>query len=140
MIALRLNFTDVICDDSLKHIFANGKKVGYQFDVRLSYYRGHFLSTIDELRVIVDGKEVKRQDVRFCLRGNEYGIDQLAMLGNVFWPITESATIKVFKEGGICSGEHKVEFIMFFRSPYMEIGPSMYMPNDGCGMKTLILE
>lgn len=25
MIALRLNFTDVICDDSMKHIYANKK-------------------------------------------------------------------------------------------------------------------
>ena len=44
-LALRLNFVDVVCDDSLKNFWANGKKIGYQFDVRLSYYRGHFLST-----------------------------------------------------------------------------------------------
>ena len=43
-LALRLNFVDVVCDDSLKNFWANGKKIGYQFDVRLSYYRGHFLS------------------------------------------------------------------------------------------------
>ena len=46
--AMRINFVDVVCDDSMKNIFANGKKVGYQFDIRLSYYRGHFLSVIDE--------------------------------------------------------------------------------------------
>lgn len=140
MIALRLNFTDVICDDSLKHIFANGKKVGCQFDVRMSYYRGQFLSTIDELKVVIDGKEIDRQNIRLYLNGYEYGLDQLVVLGNVFWPITENATIKVFKDGGFCSGEHKIEFIMFFRSPYMEIGPDMYMPNDSSGTKTLMLE
>ena len=42
-IPLRLNFVDVVCDDSLKHLYVNGKKAGCQFDVRLSYYRGHFL-------------------------------------------------------------------------------------------------
>lgn len=140
MIALRLNFTDVICDDSMKHIYANGQKVGCQFDVRMSYYRGHFLSTIDELRVLIDGKEIDKQDIRFCLKESEYGIDQLPMLGNVFWSIIEPATIKVFKKGGYPKGEHEIEFIMYFRSPYMEIGPDMYMPNDGCGTKTLVLD
>lgn len=56
--ALRINFVDVVCDDSMKNVFANGKKVGYQFDIRLSYYRGHFLSVIDEFRVKLDRKSV----------------------------------------------------------------------------------
>ena len=30
--AMRINFVDVVCDDSMKNIFANGKKVGYQFE------------------------------------------------------------------------------------------------------------
>ncbi len=140
MIALRLNFTDVICDDSMKHIYANGKKVGCQFDVKMSYYRGHFLSTIDELRVLIDGEEIHKQDIRFCLHEQEFGLDQLPMLGNVFWPISEAATIKVFKDGGYSSGEHNIEFVMYFRSPYMEIGTDMYMPNDGCGTKKLLLD
>ena len=46
-LALRLNFVDVVCDDSLKNFWANGKKIGYQFDVRLSYYR-NFKVTIDQ--------------------------------------------------------------------------------------------
>ena len=42
--AMRMNFVDVIVDDSFKNYYVNGKKMGYQFDIRLSYYRGHFLS------------------------------------------------------------------------------------------------
>ena len=123
MIALRLNFTDVICDDSLRHIFVNGRKVGCRFDVRLSYYRGHFLSTIDELRVKIDGEEISQQDIAFCLHGKAYGIAQLYSLGNVFWPVAEPAAVEIFRDGGFADGDHDVEFIMFFRSPYMEIGP-----------------
>ena len=65
--AMRINFVDVVCDDSMKNIFANGKKVGYQFDIRLSYYRGHFLSVIDEFGVKLDGEEVPTEDIKFCL-------------------------------------------------------------------------
>lgn len=139
MIALRLNFTDVICDDSLKHIHANGKKVGCRFDVRLSYYRGHFLSTIDELRVKIDGEEIPQQDICLSLHEKDYGVAQLGTLGNVFWPIAEPATIKLFRKNGFENGEHEITVILYFRSPYMEIGPDMYMPNDSCGTKTLTL-
>lgn len=61
--AMRINFVDVVCDDSLKHVLANGEKVGYQFDIRLSYYRGHFLSVIDELEVTVDNEKVAEEDI-----------------------------------------------------------------------------
>ena len=140
MIALRLNFTDVLRDGTFKHIWANGKKVGCQFDVRLSYYRGHYLSAIDELRVLIDGKEIAQNDIYFSLHDCDYGMAQLPTLGNVFWPIAEPATIKVFKDGGFASGEHEIELILFFRSPYMQIGPDMYMPNDSGDKKIMVLE
>ena len=140
MIPLRLNFTDVICSGSLKSLYADGKKVGCQFDVMLSYYRGHFLSTIDELRVRIDGQEIEAMNITFCLAEREYGLDAIPFLGNVFWPVTQPATIKVFKDGGFEAGSHDIEFIMYFRSPYMEIGPDMYMLNDGSGQKRLVLD
>lgn len=58
--AMRVNFVDVICDGSLKNEYINGKKMGYSFAVRLSYYRGHFLSDIDTLEVKVDGKSIRK--------------------------------------------------------------------------------
>ena len=70
-IAMRLNFVDVIQNDSLKNVYVNGKKSGYKFDIRLSYYRGHFLSVIDTLEVTVDGEKVKTEDITFCLKGKE---------------------------------------------------------------------
>ena len=79
--ALRLNFVDVICDDSLENIYANGKKVGFQFQVRLSYYRGHFLSTIDEVGVKIDEKEINTGDIYLCLKDQEYGVAQLHSAG-----------------------------------------------------------
>lgn len=137
--ALRLNFVDVICDDSLRNIYTNGKKSGFKFDVRLSYYRGHFLSTIDELSVKVDGKEYPVEDTFLSLRGQEFAVSQLKSLVNEFWHITEPAEISVFSPGGLEKGEHNVEFIMYFRSPYMEIGPDTYMPINSCGEKVLAI-
>ena len=138
-IPLRLNFVDVVCDDSLKHLYVNGKKAGCQFDVSLSDYRGHFLSVIDRLEVEIDGEKISQEAISFCLRDEEYGIAQLHDLVSVFWPIAEPATIKVLKKGGFTAGEHDINFILYFRSPYMIVGPDLYMPIDSCGRKVLTL-
>lgn len=139
MFALRLNFVDVICDDSLNNVYVNGKKAGFKFSVRLSYYRGHFLSTIDEIGVKIDGKEMKLEDITLVLKGKEYGAVQLKDLVNEFWPITEPAEIRVFYPGGLEKGAHKVEFTLYFRSPYMEIGKDQYMPVNSCGEKEFVI-
>ena len=136
-LALRLNFVDVVCDDSLKNFWANGKKIGYQFDVRLSYYRGHFLSTIDEIGVKVDGVDVPTENISLCLDGKEYGVAELHDLVNVFWPIIEPATIKVFQPGGLSEGGHEVEFTLYFRSPDMALSETEYQSIDSCGSKRL---
>jgi len=137
MFALRLNFVDVVCDGSLQNIYAGGKKVGFQFQVRLSYYRGHFLSTIDELGVKIDGEEISTENISLCLKGQDYGAAQLHSMVNTFWPITEPAAIKVFYPGGLEKGKHKVDFTLYFRSPYMAIGEDRYIPINSCGEKEL---
>ncbi len=137
--AMRINFVDVICDNSLKSLFVNGKKSGYQFDIRLSYYRGHFLSVIDQLEVKLDGQEVPKEAIKFCLHGKEFGISQLHDLVSEFWTIIEPATIKVFQAGGIESGEHNIDVTLMFHSPYMPISETKYMPIDSCGSKMLTL-
>lgn len=139
-LALRLNFVDVVCDDSLKNVWANGKRIGFQFDVRLSYYRGHFLSTIDEIGVKVDDAEIPAENISLCLGGKEYGVAELHDLVNVFWPIIEPATIKVFHPGGLSAGEHDVDFTLYFRSPYMALSETEYQSIDSCGSKKLTVE
>lgn len=137
--AMRINFVDVVCDGSLRHVFADGKKLGYAFDIRLSYYRGHFLSVIDELGVQVDGTAVPVENIKFCLHGKEFGVSQLHDLVSEFWQITEPATIKVFQPGSLPAGEHDIDVKLMFHSPYMPISETAYMPIDGCGSKRLQL-
>ncbi len=138
-IAMRVNYTDVVRDGTLKNVFVNGKKAGFEFQIRLSYYRGHFLSVIDEFGLKIDGEEISEQDIRFCLHGKEFGIAELHDLVSEFWLITEPATIKVFRAGGLEPGPHDVDVHLLFHSPYMPISDTEYMPIDGDGSKTLVL-
>ncbi len=136
--AMRMNFVDVVVDDSLKNVKVNGKNIGYQFDIRLSYYRGHFLSVIDEFGVKVDGKEVPAETIKFCINGKEFSPIEFDKCYTEFWQVIEPATIKVFCPEGLSEGEHDIDVTLFFRSPYMPIGPDhQYIPVDSCGSKTL---
>ncbi len=138
--AMRINYVDVVCTDSLKNMFANGNKVGCQFQIRLSYYRGHFLSVVDEFGVKIDGKEIPQEDIRFCLGEKEFGVSQFHDLVSEYWTILEPATVKIFKNGGFAPGEHEVDVKLMFHSPYMPISDTEYMPIDGCGSKKLLLK
>lgn len=136
--AMKMNFVDVVVSDSLKHYYVNGQKMGYQFDIRLSYYRGHFLSVIDEFAIKVDEKEVSNETIKFCINGKEFSPCEFSQCYTEFWQIIEPATIRVFFPNGLSEGEHKIEVTLMFRSPYMPIGGNhQYMPVDSCGSKTM---
>lgn len=139
--AMRINFLDVVCDNSLKNTYINGKKSGYAFDIRLSNYRGHYLSCIDEFKVTVDGEEVLDQDVTFGINNKEFNVSQFQNLISEFWQLIEPAHIKVYKKGGLSAGEHEVKVHLMLRVPYMPLSASaedsMYMPLDSCGEKVL---
>lgn len=138
--AMRINFVDVVVDNSLKNVYLNDKIMGYQFDIRLSYYRGHFLSVIDEFKIKVDGEEVPNEIIKFCINGKEFSPIEFDKCYSEFWQIIEPATIRVFCPGGLEAGEHDIDVTLFFRSPYMSIGPNhQYMPVDSCGSKRLTL-
>ena len=136
--AMRMEFVDVVVSGSLKNCLVDGRKTGSQFDIRLAYYRGHFLSVIDAFGVTVDGEPVDNERVKFCINGKEFSPVEFDKCSTDFWRVTDPATIRVFQPGGLAAGEHDIDVKLMFHSPYMPIGPDhQYMPVDGCGRKTL---
>lgn len=141
--SMRVNFVDVVCDDSLKNTYVNGVKNGYTFDIRLSYYRGHFLSDIDLFEVYLDGEKADDHDVTFGINGKEFSVFQLPYLVSEFWTLLEPAHIRVRKSGGLENGPHKIEVKLMLRVPYLPLpggdNDHCYMPLDSCGSKEFVL-
>lgn len=138
--AMKFNLHEVIVTDSLKNYYVNGNKMGYEFQVRLSYYRGHFLSVIDEFGVEIDGEKVREEDIKFCLNGKEFSPVEFDKCYTEFWDIKTPATVRVFAPGGLKEGEHKLNFTLVFRSPYMPIGDNhQYMPVDSSDSRTMTI-
>ena len=122
---------EIIKKDSFRHEYINGKKNGFSFDVQLAYYRGHYLSDIDELEVRMDGELVPQEVVTFELNGKEMPVYKVKMAVTEFWSQVVPAKIHVIFPGGVSTGEHELELKLMLRVPYMEIGPDhTFMPLD----------
>lgn len=130
--AMRMQLNpEIIKKKSFKNLYINGKKNGFEFDVQLAYYRGHYLSDIDLLEVYLDGEKMTQEAVTFELKGKELPVYKLTHAVTEFWSQVEPAKICVIKPGGVENGEHELELKLMLRVPYMQIGPDHnFMPLD----------
>ncbi len=142
-LVMKLRFTEIIREGTLRNYYVNGKIAGYGFDIRLGYYRGHFLSVIDDLGVETDGEKVNSDNITFCINNKEFHTFELKYQFSEFWNILTPATIKIRKAGGLSPGEHDINLTLMLRSPYMPLPGSVkehcYTPIDSCDRKILLL-
>jgi hypothetical protein len=125
-----------IVPGSLAPLRVDGKPIGLRFDLRLKYYRGLFLSCVDEFTLTLDGAAVPAQDVWFCLGDKEFPAAMLPQLVSEFWHITDRAQVCVHRRGGLAAGEHRLALRMMLRSPYLPnfdaASPARYVPINNC--------
>ena len=132
---------EIIKKNSFRHEYINGRKNGFSFDVQLAYYRGHYLSDIDELEVRLDGKLVPQEAVTLELNGKEMPVYKVKMAVTEFWSQVVPAKIHVIFPGGVSTGEHELELKLMLRIPYMQIGPGHdFMPLDAGDKVMLMVE
>lgn len=140
--AMRMELNEeIIKKNTVKSMYINGEKNGFEFDVQLAYYRGHYLSDIDLLEVYADGEKMPQEAVTFELNGKEMPIYKVKEAMTEFWSQVVPAKIRVIKKGGLSAGEHEIELKLMLRVPYMCIGPDhSYMPLDSGDKVTIKLE
>ncbi len=137
--AMRMQLNEeIIKKQSFQDLYINGEKNGFEFDVQLAYYRGHYLSDIDLLEVYVDGEKMPSEAVTFELNGKEMPVYKLSYAVTEFWSQVVPARIRVIKKGGLEDGGHELELKLMLRVPYMQIGPEhQFMPLDS-GEKVMV--
>lgn len=141
--AMRINFVDVICDGSLRNTYSQGAPDGFEFDIRLSCYRGHFLSVIDRFAVYIDGEEQPAENITFGINNKIFYVSQLQACSSEFWQLLEPARIRVFRLGGLAPGRHTVKVDLMCRVPYLPLpgaeDETSYMPLDAGGSKVMLV-
>ena len=109
----------MIVEDSLE-----SSDLGFAFYGRLPYYRGLGLSMIEDIQITADGETVAREDVRFCVRGKTYTLDQMETVYDDRWNFGEKAKIIAIKPGGLAAGKHAIDFAVRMRVSYLPFVPT----------------
>lgn len=110
---------EVIQSVGFRNIIEDGKVTGFQFKVRLPYYRGVFLCQLRPGTVIIDGERITKDDIIWNVDGNDMTWEEMKHDMDTFWPVTKPAVIKVKKEGGLAQGYHDLTYGYAFSSSYM---------------------
>ncbi len=103
---------------------------GYAFEVRLNWYRSLPVSSVDVLKIALDGEGVPLDQVRFEINGHQYRLDELHDRFEEFWFVQDSAVLRVLQPGKVAAGEaHTLAAEISLRFPYIQIGPDRFLTN-----------
>ncbi len=103
---------------TLKNRTIGDSCTGYTFQIDNLSYRGIWVSTIEDIQLVVDGETVSKRDMLFCIKGMKIPIDDLGGHSEVFWGGRDEGLLSVNKVGGLAPGEHTVEIEIIKRQDF----------------------
>ena len=112
----------LIVGEAFKNVVEGGKVTGYQFGLRLPYYRGVVLSLVGETSITVDGEKIPAAQMTVTLHGKTYKMTQLEDEPVEKWEFGEIGIVTVAKPGGLPAGEHKIELMQHMKISYVPGG------------------
>ena len=110
---------EVIQSVGFRNIKEGDKVTGFQFKIRLPYYRGVFLCQLRLGTVIIDGESISPENYVWNLGGKDYTYEEIKKNRDIHWAVTEPVVVKVKKEGGLAQGYHDLTYGFCFTSSYM---------------------
>lgn len=105
-------------ENTLKNKVFGTSCTGYTFEINTLSYRGSWVSTIEDMELVVDGEKVSKSDMLFCINGIKIPIDDLGEHTEVFWGAMDDGVINVNKVGGLSKGEHRFEITVKKRGDF----------------------
>ncbi len=109
----------MIMTRGFRNVRQNGDVVGFQFNVRTTYYRGVFLTIVGGFEVKVDGETFAPEQLRFSVGGRDFTLKDMEDEETARWPFGEPATITVLKKGGLAPGMHEIAVMQCIKPAYM---------------------
>lgn len=101
-----------------RNITENGKVIGFQVPFRSRYYRGIWISMLENASVIVDGERFEGDQITWTISGKTYAQNDLVNHKDVQWPNYEPAVLNIKRPGGLELGIHDVEVTYTYRNSY----------------------
>jgi hypothetical protein len=102
-----------------RNTYRGGQCTGFQFKIIIPYYRGIFISCLDDFQVKVDGETYSLDKVSLKAGDRIIPWKQVDNAYDVFWYFGDPLTILVNKTGGLATGLHTVECGLSIRKSYV---------------------
>jgi Domain of unknown function (DUF6379) len=123
----------VLSDDSLIR-----RPEGLGIALTVPWYRSLWLSSVTDIAVSVEGREIPKDDLRVELGERTYRVGELADQWDVLWFIQDRLVVVVPLDDPPAEGEQvDVEVTVDLRLPYMQIAPSKYVTNHAANRRSL---
>ena len=136
----------MIYEDGFRNVEKNGRIIGFQVGVRITYYRGVCLAVVDSFDVTVDGVKYSKDQMTFTVKNTTYTFAQMIGRTDLRWDFGEVAYLTIQLPGGLSEGEHTVKVGEDIRVVYgmmpmrmqnhtewekiLKLGPVYQMPSD----------
>lgn len=102
-----------------RNVSEDGKINGFQVPVRLTYYRGLWLTQLRPATVTVDGEKFENDQITWVIEGKSYAQADLKNYPDIHWSSLAPAILSVKKPGGLPLGIHDVEVQFKFSTSYL---------------------
>jgi hypothetical protein len=126
---------DVIQQRGFKNVGAP-EPMGFQVTVRCPYYRGIWVSLLEDVQLTVDGTTFAADAIAWTLGGKTYRSAELWDETGVRWPFEDPAILTVDKPGGLEPGVHDVDVAITWRWSYI---PVEMQPTTSLSKRKLVL-
>ena len=123
----------VLTDDSLIR-----RPEGLGIGLTVPWYRSLWLSSVSDIAVSVEGREIPKDDLRVELGERTFRVDELADQWDVLWFIQDRLVVVVPLDDPPAEGQEvDVEVTVDLRLPYMQIPPTKYVTNPASNRRSL---
>jgi hypothetical protein len=124
----------VLSDDSLIR-----RPDGLGIALTVPWYRSLWLSSVSDIAVSVDGREIPKEQLRVELGERTYRVEELADQWDTLWFIQDRLVVVVPLDEPPAEGEEvDVEATVDLRLPYMQIAPQVYVTNHASNRRSLV--
>ncbi len=138
----------LVVDGTLKNDVVDGEVVGFSVGVRLSNYRGIYLSLLRGFYFEVDGVQYERDEQFFEINGEApRSMKQIEKCCWERWNMQDMGILHIKKPGGLAPGKHEIRYLectlqaygyMPFDEEYVKNPPAFGTPM--CGGKTHMIQ
>ncbi len=124
----------VLTDDSLIR-----RPEGLGIALTVPWYRSLWLSSVSDIAVSVEGREIGKDDLRVALGDRTYRVDELPGQWDVLWFIQDRLVVVVPLDEPVAEGQQvDVDVTVDLRLPYMQIAPTKYVTNHASNRRSLV--